>query len=112
MEDFGIAPVEAQACGCPVVALDQGGARETILDGQTGVLVADTETDAFAEGLERVLRMPFDPAALRENALRFSRQRFLESFHEAVTDAIAEKYASSAARWSPPVREADREAEP
>ena len=88
-EDFGIVPVESQACGTPVVALDDGGARETVVDGETGVLVAEPTVDAFAEGLSRALRTAFDPAAARRNALRFSRQQFMTSFREALDGAIA-----------------------
>jgi glycosyltransferase involved in cell wall biosynthesis len=117
-EDFGIVPVEAQACGCPVVALDAGGAQETVVDGQTGVLVASNSVDAFAEALDRVGKTTFDPAAIRTNALRFSRARFMETFRGAVTDAIAEAAASTprdrepapyAGSWPPPPQEADRE---
>ena len=91
VEDFGIVPVEAQACGCPVVALNEGGARETVVHGQTGVLVDDGSAEAFAEGLAEVMRRRFESPALRANALRFSRERFLESFQAAVADAIREK---------------------
>ncbi len=95
-EDFGIVPVESQACGTPVVALDDGGARETVTDGTTGVLVAEATADAFADGLERLTRTPLDPAAVRANALRFSRQQFITSFKQALADAIAEKRGD---RW-------------
>jgi glycosyltransferase involved in cell wall biosynthesis len=87
-EDFGIVPVEAQACGCPVVALDAGGARETVVDGVTGVLVPDATGEAFADGLSRALTLPFDADVIRANALRFSRQRFLASFSAAVGEAM------------------------
>jgi len=108
-EDFGIVPVEAQACGCPVVALDAGGVRETVVGGETGILVPDSTIDAFADGLSRALKTPFDRATIRANALRFSRQRFLTSFRAAVTDAVAEAtIARQAGTWSPP-REGDRE---
>jgi len=90
-EDFGIVPVESQACGTPVVALDDGGARETVVEGETGVLVAEPAVDAFAEGLGRALRTTFDPEAARRNALRFSRQQFMTSFRRALDEAIAEK---------------------
>jgi glycosyltransferase involved in cell wall biosynthesis len=95
VEDFGIVPVEAQACGCAVVALNEGGTTETVIDGQTGVLVEALTAEAFAEGLERVVRLHVDPAAARTNALRFSRPRFLDSFKAAVADAIREKHSGS-----------------
>ncbi len=52
-EDFGIVPVEAQACGRPVVALGRGGALDTVIDGETGVLVPDTSVEALADGMTR-----------------------------------------------------------
>jgi glycosyltransferase involved in cell wall biosynthesis len=90
VEDFGIVPVEAQACGCPVVALDAGGARETVVDGVTGALVPEPSPDAFAEAIARVRTSVFDPDPIRANALRFSRQNFAAAFREAVADALAE----------------------
>ncbi|MGH9311330.1 MAG: glycosyltransferase [Vicinamibacterales bacterium] len=93
VEDFGIVPVEAQACGCPVVALDAGGARETVVDGVTGLLVKDGTADAFADALSHTLATAFDEQAIRANALRFSRAQFLASFRAAVDEAVA-------GRWS------------
>jgi glycosyltransferase involved in cell wall biosynthesis len=90
-EDFGIVPVESQACGTPVVALNDGGARETVSDGSTGVLVDRPTVEAFADGLNRLLATPLDPAAARANALRFSRQQFIASFKQALDDAVQEK---------------------
>jgi glycosyltransferase involved in cell wall biosynthesis len=112
VEDFGMVPVEAQACGTPVVALNEGGAVESVIDGSTGVLVAQGSPDALADGIRRTLGLTFDPAVLRANALRFSRQRFLTEFHAAVTGAIAEKRSALAGRvapaGAPAVRENDR----
>ena len=62
-EDFGIVPVESQACGTPVVALNAGGARETVIDGETGVLVDGTSVEAFAGGLERALQHDLRPGS-------------------------------------------------
>ena len=75
-EDFGIAPVEAQACGCPVVALAEGGACETVVDGETGILVDESTPAAFADAVARIHDRPLDGAAARRQALRFSRERF------------------------------------
>ena len=103
-EDFGIVPVESQACGTPVVALDAGGARETVLDGKTGVLVGGASAAAFADGLQRVMRTSFDTDAIRHNAERFSRANFIAAFTRAVEEAIADKAQGGNAdltRWGP-----------
>jgi glycosyltransferase involved in cell wall biosynthesis len=89
VEDFGMVPVEAQACGTPVVALAQGGSAETILDGITGVLVKDGSADGFANGIRAVAAMNLDRPAIRTNAARFSRRRFMGEFRAAVDEAVA-----------------------
>jgi glycosyltransferase involved in cell wall biosynthesis len=94
VEDFGIVPVEAQACGAPVVALGAGGALETVVDGATGVLVAEPTVEALAEGLTRVGRTRFDRGAIRASAERFSRQRFMTDFQAAVSAAVRDKAAA------------------
>jgi glycosyltransferase involved in cell wall biosynthesis len=81
-EDFGIAPVEAQACGTPVVAFGKGGALETVRggdgEGQTGVFFAEQTPEAIAAAVRHLDdRLPFlDPVAIRANAERFSAARF------------------------------------
>jgi glycosyltransferase involved in cell wall biosynthesis len=92
-EDFGMVPVEAQACGTPVIALGTGGARETVRDGVTGILVEDTSVAAFADGLDRVRSIKRDPAVLRAHAEQFSRAHFMTNFRSAVAAAIAEREA-------------------
>jgi glycosyltransferase involved in cell wall biosynthesis len=77
-EDFGIVPVEAQACGSPVVALGRGGALETVLPGETGVLVDGLSAPAFADGIAHAIDAGFDTAAIRRHAERFSRARFAD----------------------------------
>jgi glycosyltransferase involved in cell wall biosynthesis len=87
-EDFGIVPVEAQACGRPVVALARGGALETVIDGVTGVLVQDESAAALADGLRAAGRRSFDPGAIRLHALTFSRDRFVAEFQAQVDGLI------------------------
>lgn len=73
-EDFGIVPVEAMACGTPVLALNRGGASETVIDGVTGAVVDDLSPTAFALRLPSVLEMPADKC--RAHAETFSRDAF------------------------------------
>jgi glycosyltransferase involved in cell wall biosynthesis len=82
-EEFGIAAVEAQAAGRPVVALNAGGTRETVVPGRTGVLVPPDDPD----GLHRALRADlhaFDSQEIRSWAQRFSRQTFQARLREVV----------------------------
>jgi glycosyltransferase involved in cell wall biosynthesis len=95
-EDFGIVPVEAQACGRPTIALAAGGALETIEDGVTGVLVPEPNVDMFAAAITRVSRDGFDPQVLRAHAERFSEERFLSDMSQVITDVLA---APAEARW-------------
>ena len=87
-EDFGIVPLEAQACGRPVVALGRGGALETVIDGETGVLVEPGE-DALAEGLQRAARTTWDKTRIRQHAERFSRDRFVREIEGAIDQTMA-----------------------
>jgi len=87
-EDFGIVPVEAQACGTPVVAFGRGGATETVADGHTGVLYAEQGPDGLAAGIERLRGLRLDPRDAVRNAARFSRERFREEFSRALESAL------------------------
>jgi glycosyltransferase involved in cell wall biosynthesis len=75
-EDFGIVPLEAQACGRPVVALGRGGARETVIHQETGLLVDDLSVEAYADAILEALDRTFDVTAIRRHAEGFSRERF------------------------------------
>jgi glycosyltransferase involved in cell wall biosynthesis len=95
-EDFGLVPVEAQACGCPTVALACGGALETVKDGQTGVFFSESTTQSLVAALERVRTVPFDRAALRRHAERFARERHAEQMRTVIAETTA---APAGTRW-------------
>jgi glycosyltransferase involved in cell wall biosynthesis len=86
-EDFGIVPVEAQACGCPVIAFGRGGALETVVDMDangappTGLHFHEAEAESLAEAILRFERHAdrFDPGAIRVNAERFGTARCKEA---------------------------------
>ncbi len=91
-EDFGIVPVEAQACGLPVLAYAKGGALETV-DEKTGLFFPEQTEDALCETVLAFERRAFDPAAARANALRFSRARFKREIAACLEDAVLGKAA-------------------
>ena len=87
VEEFGIAAVEAQAAGRPVVAAAAGGALETVIPGETGVLVPEDDVDGFAEAFRYTDFDRFSPEAVQQNAERFCVSRFQEQLRTAVARA-------------------------
>ena len=83
-EDFGIIPVEAQAAGCPVVALGRGGSLDTVSDGETGVLFPDPTVASLREGIDAVMARSWDESVLRRWASQFSEQRFIRELQAFV----------------------------
>lgn len=92
-EDFGIAPVEAMACGRGVIAYGRGGATETIAPGVTGVLVGEQSVQAFAQAMATYDPAMFDPAVIRTHAERFSTAAFDRDFRAIVTEMLQKEAA-------------------
>jgi glycosyltransferase involved in cell wall biosynthesis len=88
-DDFGIAPVEAQSAGRPVIAFGRGGATETIVRDVTGVFFEEQTVDDVVDAIERFERMALDPTRCRENALRFDARIFRDRFAELVASAAS-----------------------
>lgn len=83
-EDFGIVPLEAQACGCPVVAFRKGGATETVRDGITGEFF-DTQTESdLLDAVKRCAARSWDTQAIRAHAETFGTQAFVDGLAQAV----------------------------
>ena len=87
-EDFGIAPVEANLHGAPVVGFGRGGLVETMVSGDTAVFFERQEVDAVAAAIERASGMPWDHAKIRANGARFSPARFRASFGAELKRAL------------------------
>ncbi|WP_020526913.1 glycosyltransferase [Flexithrix dorotheae] len=92
-EDFGIMPVEAQACGTPVIAYRKGGALETVVDNETGLFFEEQSVESlkntvlkFDQGSNK-----FKPEDIRAHALKFDNKVFRESFEKFVIEAWKNK---------------------
>jgi glycosyltransferase involved in cell wall biosynthesis len=91
LEPFGIAPVEALACGCPVVAFSGGGSRDFIREGENGVFFAKQNTGDLADALRKISRIKFDKIAIQNSAKRFSGENFVKNFDKILAEKIDEK---------------------
>lgn len=91
-EDFGIMCVETQACGTPVLALDYGGYRETVVDGVTGYMFESQTEDAIIAAVARMEQSPLnEPGRIRAHALKFSTARFRKEMTDFIETAMAGK---------------------
>jgi glycosyltransferase involved in cell wall biosynthesis len=84
-EDFGIAIVEAQAAGCPVIAYGRGGALETVIEGVTGTFFFEQSPDALSEAIEKFERnFHYCYSDLINNARRFNKTNFKDKFRDFI----------------------------
>lgn len=83
-EDFGIVPVEAQACGTPVICLGKGGTKETVIAGKTGIHFQKATPQQIVEAVKYFENTHFDSALIRKNALKFSKENFENQFKDFV----------------------------
>lgn len=91
LEPFGIAPVEALATGCPVIAYGKGGALDYIVDGKNGVLFKDQSVDSLCDALKRFSRMKFDETEIRNSALPFSEDLFKKKLKTFIDAKVKER---------------------
>ena len=90
LEDFGIAPVEAQAAGRPVIAYAGGGALETVVEGVTGAFFHQQTPEALIEVVQKFDDKAYDPTAIRRHAQRFDKRVFKRRLREFVEEKLAE----------------------
>ncbi len=103
VEEFGIAAVEAQAAGRPVIAAAAGGALETVQEGVTGQLVPPDDGAALKRTLRSFDPDEFDPGMIREHAENFSAQSFRARFDQEVREAVQDGPAEPPAPSEPPL---------
>ncbi|MBL7115520.1 MAG: glycosyltransferase [Kiritimatiellae bacterium] len=91
-EDFGIVPLEAQACGKPVVAFRKGGATETVNDGVSGVFFDEQSVESLAQAVEACASTTWNPRAVRQHAEQFGPQQFIDGLTRSVTACLQSEH--------------------
>lgn len=85
-EDFGIIPVEAQACGTPVIGFNKGGLQETVIHNKTGVLFNEQTAKSIQDAVDYFETLFLSSEEIRKNAEKFSKERFEKEYYNFVTD--------------------------
>lgn len=90
-EDFGIVPVEAQACGRPVIAYGQGGVLDSVIPDKTGVFFEEQTVESLKSAIEKFEKMKFDKNEIRKHALEFDETVFQKKIQEFIEKVSTEK---------------------
>lgn len=80
MEDYGLVPIESQACGTPVIAFGEGGALETVVKDKTGVFFEEQTVSSLIKAVDRFEKLNLNPEDCHKNALHFNGEAFKKSF--------------------------------
>ncbi len=88
LEDSGIACLESQSCGTPVIAYAKGGSLETVIKGKTGHFFYEQTQEALIKAVKEFERMKSNPEEIRKNALKYDKK----IFKEKIKDFVIEKY--------------------
>lgn len=91
LEDFGIVPVEAQACGRPVIAYGKGGVLDTVIDGKTGVFFEEQTVESLKSAILKFEKITFNKEEIRKHALEFNEDIFKNKIKNFIDDKIKEK---------------------
>lgn len=88
VEDFGLVAAEAQACGLPVIAYGEGGAKEIVIDGKTGLLFNEQTPEAIIGAVNKFQTQSFSRETISASAARFSKENFKKRFLEIINQNI------------------------
>jgi glycosyltransferase involved in cell wall biosynthesis len=90
-EDFGMTVVEAMAAGCPVIAFNGGGFKETVSDGVNGILIDNTDEETLAKAVKRFEGIKWDRKEIKKSVEKFSKERFVREFKKFMDEILGSK---------------------